>query len=209
LFAWLPVFNFLFSNAFDFIAQLYQLIFGFLDKFLRMHQPLMQQKVCEVVFESIPIVNNRTDSFRISNLTSNELKTLMNWATANRDTTEKRITPTLVSAAVVGVFANTDYFSNLITNIITKIEGFFIGPLANQPQSIAYLFVVITIIILFLIYLALLVILFENLIIQGIIIEVCIVALYAREHSDSSMSPRKRSSLFSRFLALLFSNRNR
>ena len=155
-----------------------------------MHNPLPINQVERLVSVDIPSTKKDGETWTLLDLTKSEVRSLLEWAQANREATEKRTIPFSIVLGIIGVLAISDLIrlqaDSFIANFLTNISR---GP-ASFPDGILFLFLLIV----FAKLIQYLVRLFVNLAVQNIVVEACILAEHAIEDVDLPQ-PNKRSFL--------------
>lgn len=171
-------------DSFLLVLYIGRTIFGGVDS---MHNPLPIKQVESLVFIDIPSITNDGETWNLLKLTKSEVRSLLEWAQANRDATEKRTIPFSIVLGIIGVLAISDLVrlqaDSFIANFLTNISR---GP-SSFPEGILFLFLLIV----FAKLIQYLVRLFVNLAVQNIVVEACILAEHAVENIDPPQSNKK------------------
>jgi len=143
--------------------------------------PLPLEVVRKLVLEPVPASQGSAHDWRLLDLTKSELEMLRRWAQANREGTDKRLLPTAVLFAILGAFANTKTFTDLIDRLLVWLSAVAdaIGRRADAPlvqPGIAEIVAFWAVMLAFFSFIEVLSKLFENLVAQSVIVEACIVA---------------------------------
>lgn len=159
------------------------------------HNPFPRDDIQKLAVQPISGKDNLED-WQLSDLAESELNTLHEWSSANMTSTDKRLLPTAVLFGVIGVFANTQSFSQLLDKGIRWIVDILLSMASTEGAESVWSFsveyITVTAVIVLLIYfLHNLMGLFRNLVVQSLIIETCIVVKSVRdqETSDPPVEP--------------------
>jgi hypothetical protein len=132
-----------------------------------------------------------SENANIFSLAISEIIALRKWAQLNLDTTEKRTIPAIIFLAILGAVATfskvQDIFYNSLTAFVNLLNRVLDNFLKSPQDFVAYLATFTTTAITLLIILFIIMIytrLLSNLFIQGVVIEVCTVAEFAKEEVD-------------------------
>lgn len=149
------------------------------------HDPFPKKLTRRLVLEPIPTNESMGKEWRLTELTKAELESLRRWAAANREGTNNRLLPTALLLGVLGVFADTQAFSDAIDKVLTWLSNFFVIMAGkSDPPMLSAIGTFLTLGIvsgLVVSSIQMFLLLFRNLVTQSLIIEACIVAEYARE----------------------------
>jgi hypothetical protein len=178
------------------------------------HHPMPIKILRKLILEPIPSGQKAESVWRLIDLSDEELKAIRSWSEANREGTDKRLLPTAVVFGVLGIFADTQMFSNFIERTLVFLYKALTPHADLGWQSEKFLVAAgeFTGAVLILspigVFVNLILSLFANLAAQSIIIEACIVAEYAREQRSRTCSQkvepeRQGSSLWKWFVGLL------
>lgn len=182
----IPQGTFYYRLAMDVLVLSARLLWGVREYLRSTHSPFPKELVRKLALEPVPIDGNEGKKWRLVELTKGELKSLRKWAVANREGTDKRLLPTAILFGVLGVFADTQTFSDAIDSVLAWLYNSFItfvgvkkdiSPLTTMGRFVVAAFVVA----LGMVFIGAMLSLFRNLVAQSLIIEACIVAEYARE----------------------------
>jgi len=186
----IPQGTFYYRLAMDVLVLSARLLWGVREYLRSTHSPFPKELVRKLALEPVPIDGNEGKKWRLVELTKEELKSLRRWAAANREGTDKRLLPTALLFGVLGVFADTQTFSDAIDSVLAWLYNSFItfvgvkrdiSPLATMGRFMVAAFVVA----LGMVFIGAMLSLFRNLVTQSLIIEACIVAEYACEQSPN------------------------
>lgn len=155
------------------------------------------------------------DSWRLASLQASEIKSIKEWAQNNLDATEKKLIPATIFLTFLGIlFAVSPREKGLVEIILSSSSyvryGF--GPSSSESQKFAaillaiFLFItigtsiVLVLVVAFIAYTRL----FRNLIVQGVVVEICTVAEYAKSELETNLAKNKKNSLWKTILDWLF-----
>jgi len=174
---------------------LYRLLIGFffgigkdhlfhpLKLIMSAYRPFPQEMINALVLEPIPASEDIQAVWQLEDLEIAEIRLLREWAEANREATEKRLLPTTILFAALGLFGDTDPFNNAVQAILLLIQRVLSAenPILNSfgGLMLAWVFVLLAVI-------------FNpiaNLIVQSLIIEACLVAEHVQTIIQSQSSP--------------------
>ena len=143
------------------------------------HSPQQTMKVKELVAEMNIIDGGLINQeFLLSDLTS-----IKEWASANQDTSEKRLNPLLILLAFFALFTGSDWFMQQIHKM-----GVIITEFLNNSSDLAnwWPFMGLTIILfVIMLFVYQILLIFQNISIQSLIVEACIVAEYSVKANES------------------------
>lgn len=175
------------------------------------HNPLSRELVRKLALEPIPTSQSEGKKWRLIELTKAELELLYRWAAANREGTDKRLLPTVVLFGVLGVFADTQAFSDAIDRVLiwlSRSPAIIAGKDARPLLSVMGRFLAFGIVLaLGILSIYTLLLLFRNLVTQSLIVEASVVAMYACEQQNSDSGPETAAGpkgFWERLLSLLW-----
>jgi hypothetical protein len=198
-----PIMTFLYFtviNLFVLAGWLYQVA---VKTIISLHYPLPTKAIRELIYCDIGPFGSVSSTWKIMDLPKVELQTIQKWAMANRDATEKRTVPTLVTFAILGLFANTGFFSG----ILDKIIGLILPSASDivSPFSFSRFIFLALLLIVVIVFVIVLAKLFKNLAVQNLIIETCIVVEHAaiKEEQEKIVPLPKKTFLWRCLLDIL------
>lgn len=155
-----------------------------LEYWISAHNPFPKKTIRELALKPIGAGRPQAQKWQLVQLDEAKLEMLKAWATANREGTDKRLLPTALFFAVLGLFANTEAFSRAVDRILS----WFLGNLGNLLHTEGALLttafnLALTVTLLLLlgtVFGYVMLSLFRNLVVQSLIVEACIVAQHAR-----------------------------
>ncbi len=160
-----------------------------------------KEKMIKLVTSLIPNPRDGAVNWCLMGLAKADIGALKGWAIENREGTDKRLLPTAIILAFIAIFANTTWFNEGIERIINPIVILFKSGdnVVQRPNFWTY-FVLGLIFSVVVRVLKMWVSLFNNLVVQSLIVEACLVAEYASEPeekmedaSESLAKPTQRS----------------
>jgi hypothetical protein len=161
---------------------------------LSAHDPFPKDDMRELAVQAIR-EGKDTEPWQLATLSDSDLRTLRMWAEANRESTDKRLVPTAILFGVLGIFANTETVSQGIDKFLSWLlmatsSTNINGTEGGLPSTAQYIAVGLAMgpLLLFMYSLALL---FQNLVVQSLIVETCIIVEHARDQQalDTSLEP--------------------
>ncbi len=170
-------------------------MFAMLTYLVQANSPNYSFLVKTILLKSLDTSNTGS----IFDLPTSEIVALKAWAERNLDTTEKRTIPAIILLAILGatvtfssvqsIFYDSlinfiNLFSKVLNNFLKSPQG-FMTYLATFMVATITLFIILSIIF---IYIRLL----SNLFVQGVLIEVCTVAEYAKVEIDKEIEKRNK-----------------
>lgn len=156
---------------------------GLLRYIVGMHHPLPARILHKLSLEPIPLNTTPDDklpepTWQLADLSPEDLEFLREWAQANREATEKRLLPTTVLFGAVGLFADTDAFNNAVQGALKFLELIFTTDIWWLNMTIPFIFIWVTVFVISMLRLI------ENVIVQSLIIEACMVAAHAQRTTN-------------------------
>jgi hypothetical protein len=192
----IPLGTFYYMVLLEFLVLAWQLYIMTIRYLASVHDPIPSRFIRKLALEPVP-VDESGGGWSLVDLAPVELETLRGWAEASREGTEKRLLPTVVLFGILGMFANTRVFSDVLEKILVWVTGLFsIAPGRNNaPLSflVSWLVFAFTALIVALFASGLLS-LFRNLIVQALIIETCHVARYAQAMASVTTARKQQHS---------------
>jgi len=164
---------------------LLELFVNSFNAFVHAHQPVSYQILREVITASV-----RSDkaSWHLAELNINEINTLKELAKNNLEATEKKTIPTIILIAVVGFLATLPGFQEFLGHLIAEVVNRVLEVLVvtrNAPNmTLGRIIFDLAIMLLISFIFAAYLLLFQNLLVQGIIIQVCTIAEGAHKQTE-------------------------
>jgi hypothetical protein len=182
-----PLITFTYLGLFNLLLWIRLILLGGGKYFLSVHTARPTEDILDLVFDNSDQSNDA--SWHLIDLSTEKIQSLHNWASANRESSDKRLLPVAVVFAFFSLFTNVDE----VNNFLAKTFGWWWKALsfhAGSDYSLCAFLEYIGAILLFaliVMFLRGLVDLFSNLVIQSLIIEACVVAehVHAQELSTS------------------------
>ncbi len=180
----------MFTDVVIWLAWSFSIIFG---QVIRYHQPVSTLLVQSLATESVLERSDGQSPMTLLDLNLSTIQTLREWAQANRDSTDKRLMPTVLTLAALQVVGLSYILDLPIWPAIFDVIKYVYDLLQKQAPVIGLgsawygllLGVLATSALLLLKFVGGL---FSNLAIQGLIIEACIVAEYVKKSAEDSVS---------------------
>jgi len=152
------------------------------------NNPNISPHIETLILHPIKVIDNNKNliEWNMLSISQKEIETILEWSRANREGTDKRLLPLAIFIAGIGLFANTQIFNNVITSTILWISKslsiFFRS--SSSLLEVGNSIIAFAIILLILDLMDDIVLIFQNLIIYGVIIEACVVAKYVLSHKE-------------------------
>ena len=146
------------------------------------HDPRPIQTIMRLATEEIPSVTPGQPSWKLSDLTRDEINQLRQWAEANREGSEKRTLPTFFIMAVIGLLLTSEFvrsaFDSFISLLISNTNEFINAKSPSAFSLSHFLLLIFTLIVIIVLMdiIKKLLILFRNIVAQNLVVEACIVA---------------------------------
>ncbi len=186
--------------AFDICATLIEKSKSLLRYLVTYHtSPLFTKFIIEL--QRTPI---SSPPWKMTDLSCFELSNLKMIAQTNLDSIEKRITPTLVVFALIGLVINIQPFIQFINNLVSFSGGWWLIATSNKYSLMMFLEFFASFIILFtatafvFLMCKLLSNMFNDIFAQSIIIEACIASEYEKAISQQNSNQEKHSNFLKR-----------
>jgi hypothetical protein len=181
-----------------------EIIFNILRSLFRAHQSL---SIFVLRALSTEYVGSEDSRWKLSDLRTNEIQTLRELSKTNLEATEKKTIPAIILLTLLGFLATTTpVFGNVIGNSFQWIFNhmtLFVPSGIITFNTIGNMLVNFIVTSLFLYIVLAYLVLFRNLIIQGIVVQACIIAEFGRSQIQEEPFEMKRCWLCS-FLRRLF-----
>jgi hypothetical protein len=174
------------------------------------HDPFPKKELIKIIEEPIPILQEENTHWRLKDLNISQLRTIKEWAITNRDGTDKRLLPSAIFFALLGILSNTEAFQNILETFYIWIRRIILPGTAEGLKSeeisnfVVQYFVVIIVLGILFGFITSLLSLFRNLVAQSLIIEACILTEYTIKESQSVSIPRRKGFLAWLTRALFF-----
>jgi len=192
---WIPVGILTASLLLIFGKLIIYVIFSLLLYYTQANSPDYSFLVKKILQKNI----STSDNSSIYSLPTSEIVALKEWAQRNLDVTEKRTIPVLIFLAILGATVTFAPLQNLLSNSFVTVLDLIHQNLINSSKSlqgfISYLAMILgigTILLIIAVIAIVYVQLLSNLFVQGIVIEVCTVAEYAKSAADDELNKRKQ-----------------
>lgn len=176
-------------------------------KYLRSaHTPVSLEAIEQLIKKPIPSGEGGRKEWRLTQLENDELDTLRKWAVANREGTDKRLLPTALLFAFLGILADATASSDSVSRVLDWMRSsMFPTPNHTPPPLVAGRLMAASLILgVILIFLYMLLLLCRNLVIQSTIIEACILAEHLRKQRQTDPELGRRRRLWTRLLSSLW-----
>lgn len=184
----IPVLTFFYMLLVDTLALGMWLVSISLRYFWSLHNPLPRRFIRELATQPITWTSEEDGTWRMADLSPVELRYLRKWAEANRDATDKRLLPTALVLAALGLFVSIPPVSGTVGRGLTRLFHAMTDAARTTElftaigAGIIFWFGVVLVLAFFYV----LVLLFRNLATQSLIIEACLVCEYAGESRRSA-----------------------
>jgi hypothetical protein len=198
----IPSLTYFFAIGLDaFVEVLYTTKIGFYA-IRSLHNPLQIGNIQSLVTENIHLIARENQIWKLGDLSPNEISTLREWSQANRDATVHRLIPTSVVITILTLIGISDtarsWTDHNIQIALDVFAKFLINPFSDAFWPGIGISLILIPVIWFMKYLARL---FENIAVQNLIIETCIVARHARQVELESQKIQKTSISFENVIA--------
>jgi len=151
---------------------------------------LPKKQIVQFIHASI---TNPSGNFKLSQLSKIELNTIIEWASTNREGSDKRLVPTAIFFGLLGVIASTTFFQNFTNNLIELVAEVLV-PQKFEGLSFGYQFgrygLVVFLGLWLYGFLSSIVSLARNLVVQSTVIEACILARYEVECQEIELTSK-------------------
>lgn len=155
-------------------------------------------------------IDNDGKPWKLSDIDSAEIISIQKWAEKNMEANEKKTVPSIVLYTFFGILVSSGSLHNWINELITKSTEIVIKtilPATNPPTTLEYMWGFLLLMLLGMI-IGSFVAQFQNYLVQGTIIQICVVAEYAKQKNDDQTNKtRNASHWLSRLINLLFNLR--
>jgi len=160
-----------------------------LDGFIKSHSPYTLKRIQELIESTII---SESGPWKIYDLSEGELIAIREWSRDNLESTEKRVMPTFWVLALAGLFVNTKFFENWVSdwgNYFSSQYAVFSArdSLYTISAESALIFIILLplglaiLLFLFASYFAI----FRNIAIQSLLIEICTILIYSKNKSQT------------------------
>ena len=180
-------FNFLFLGK-----SIVELVINIGRSFFASHSVIPQNTMQNAI--SKPVKSENKD-WQISNLNIEKINTIKELASNNLEATEKKTIPAAIILTLIGFLATLPIFQKFFGNLIQVLYEYTIEifiPRDNLSLTFGQYAVTISIIIIVFAILSTYLNLFRNLIIQGLLIQICTIAEYAKKEIEIRSEQQKR-----------------
>lgn len=155
-----------------------ELIVNSFRSFFAAHQSISYQ-----VLRKVTTIGVKSD-WSLSDLEIIEIEALGELAKNNLESTEKKTIPVAISIALIGLVAQfpvtQQFFGDIIQRFISSIIGFFFSG-NTSSITLGLILFNLSIVLILVLTMSVYLVLFRNLIIQGIVIQACTIAKYAKK----------------------------
>ncbi|MBN8656245.1 MAG: hypothetical protein J0M11_10940 [Anaerolineae bacterium] len=180
-------FNFLFLGK-----SIVELAINIGRSFFASHSVIPQNTMQNAI--SKPVKSENKD-WQISTLNIEKINTIKELASNNLEATEKKTIPAAIILALIGFLATLPIFQKLFGNLIQVLYEYTIEifiPRDNLSLTFGQYAVTISIFIIAFAILSTYLSLFRNLIIQGLLIQICTIAEYTKKEIEIRSEQQKR-----------------
>jgi hypothetical protein len=191
----IPAILFLNFNLLYFGKFFVELALTVFNSFITAHEPVSFRVLRELI--TVPIPSAGADWY-VSELNREEIHTLKELAKNNLEATDKKTIPTIIIVAVIGFLATLPVFQQLLSSIFQAMVNsllemllVFASPIAAD-LTIGRLLLGLTILMALLVFFIAYFVLFQNLLVQGIIVQACTIADYAKQQTLDEISQAKK-----------------
>jgi hypothetical protein len=191
----LPALIFSYSTFILFIFEGGRFILGSLRSLLRFSRPIALSIIEQIIVESIKMNESQ---WKFSDLSLQEIRSIRQWAQQNLEINEKKNIPIAIMLTIAGLLVSTPPVQTVLNNVILGITNsvihFFakaanltiIDYFGNMSLMIAITWTIIFFVVIWGVHL-------QNFAIQGAVVQVCIVAEYAKEQEEIQQKVEKGS----------------
>lgn len=162
------------------------------------HMAFPKDKIEQLATGVIQAPDGIPGGCRLIDLEESDLNSLRDWASENREGSDKRLLPTVVTLAFIALFTDTEWFGGFLNGTIEFLKS-ALQPANGVVRQLEFRTILgqSLLILGLLLVLMLLSSLFSNLVVQSLIVEACIVAQHATgtEQEQPVKKPRPRSFL--------------
>jgi hypothetical protein len=119
----LPLGTFWFMLLIESVVLIMSFILNSLRYLAISHDPLPKDRIKKVLANEIhEESDSKNGSWKLLDMSPDELQLIQSWAEANREGTDKRLLPTAIIFGVIGIFANTETFSKVIEGFLKRVS---------------------------------------------------------------------------------------
>ena len=169
-----------------------ELMVNTFNSFAISHAAIPQNTIRKALTASVKSINHE---WQISDLETVKISAIKELAINNLEATEKKTVPVVIILASIGLLTALPFFQQFLEKtiqvLLNQIVEVFVpgkGSAVSFAQYASTLAIVILTVIIFNTYLNL----FRNLIVQGLLIQICTIAEYAKNTSEGMISETKK-----------------
>lgn len=177
----IPILTFFYMLVVDTTALGLWLVSILLRYFWALHNPLPHDLIRKLATQPITW-NDTLHTWQLADLTRRELRYVREWAEANRDATDKRLLPTALLLAALGLFVGIPPFGATLSSGVMRLFDAMTSRAGAGTEVFSAIGAGVIFwigVVLVLAFLYVIMLLFRNLATQSLIIEACIVCEYA------------------------------
>lgn len=194
--SFIPVLLFLTYNLLYLLKLAVEIIVNTINSFIASHETVSYEVIQKVL--STPI-KSKDSEWNVTELESSEISSIKELSSANLEATEKKTIPVAILMALVGLLATIPSFQDFL-GVVTQDIGSriieIIIPAQNPDSSLGRIFFNIGIIGILVFIFRTYLMLFRNLIVQGLVIQISVIAEHAKKASEIQSIKQQKAEEF-------------
>ncbi|MBE0671220.1 MAG: hypothetical protein IH588_11575 [Anaerolineales bacterium] len=190
--SFIPGILFVTYNLLYFFKFATEIIVNTINSFIASHETVSYEVIQKVL--STPI-KSKDSEWNITELASSEISSIKELSSANLEATEKKTIPIAILMALIGLLATIPSFQDFLGVATQEIGSRVIEiiiPAQNPNSSIGRIFFNIGIIGVLVFIFRTYLMLFRNLIVQGLVIQVSVIAEHAKKASEIQSTKQQK-----------------